>query len=253
MKRGRAALVAVFFAAGALGGAACGGGDDGPAEPKPLTPQQSERLAQAGYANYLAKGGEFEANSAFLVPGGNEALTMVGVIDWENHRGHAVVRGEGKEAGIAEVYWEEKFILERRPALDTVISSLGGPSAAWIGRTPDPASRQLDRLVGLIVGMASEQPDNAVLIQQKEDAAFLRDDELRGTPVEVLRYSNRTIYWLDTSDGSMLRFEGNSAGGNAPVVIDVMARKVVEPARPASADVIPVDQIAEIYAGLMGS
>ena len=252
MRRVRTTVVAVLFAAGTLGVAACGG-DDGPAEPKPLTPRQAEQLAQAGYMNYLAKGGEFEANSAFLVPGGNEALTMVGVIDWENHRGRAMVRGEGKDAGIAEVYWEEKFILERRPGLDTVISSLGGPKAAWIARAPDPASRQLDRLVGLIVGMAAEQPDNAVLLQQKEDAAFLRDDELRGTPVEVLRYSNRNIYWLNATDGSMLRFEGNSAGGNAPVVIDVVARKVVDPVRPDSADVIPVNQISEIYAGLMGN
>jgi hypothetical protein len=240
----------LIFAASAL--ASCGG-TNGPAEPKPLTPQQSERLSQAGYTNYLAKGAEFEANSAFLVPGGTESLTMAGTIDWENHRGRALVRGEGKDAGITEVYWEEKFILERRPGLDTVISSMGGPPTAWIARTPDPAARQLDRLVGLIVGMATEQPDNAVLIQQKEDAAFLRDDELRGTKVEVLRYSNRNIYWLDASDGSMLRFEGNSVGGNAPVVIDVLSRKDVDPARPNADDVVPAEQISEIYSGLMGN
>lgn len=253
MKRRAARTIASWMLVFATPTLVSCGASDGPAEPKPLTAQQSERLAQAGYTNYLAKGAEFEANSAFLMPGGTESLMLVGKIDWENHRGRALVRGEGKDAGITEVYWEQKFIVERRPGLDTVISSMGGPTAAWIARTPDPAARQLDRLVGLIVGMATEQPDNAVLIQQKEDAAYLRDDELRGTKVEVLRYSDRNIYWLDAGDGSMLRFEGNSAGGNAPVVIDVLSRTVVDLVRPDAADVIPAEQIAEIYAGLMGS
>jgi hypothetical protein len=51
----------------------------------------------------------------------------------------------------------------------------------------------------------------------------------------------------------MLRFEGNSVGGNAPVVIDVLSRKDVDPARPKADDVVPAEQISEIYSGLMGN
>lgn len=231
--------------------AACGG-DDGSNEPQPLTQQQAERLAQSGYTNYLAKGAQFEANSAFLGPGDGESLTMVGTVDWERHVGRAVVRGEGREAGIVEIYWEERFILERRPALDQIVAARGGPSAPWIARAPEPASRQLDRLIGLVVGLASEQPDNAILVQQKEGSQFIRTDTLRNTPVEVLRYGNRNIYWLDSADGSMLRFEGNSAGNNAPVVIDIVERKAVDISPPVATDVVPVSQVAEVYAALLG-
>ena len=202
--------------------------------------------------NYLAKGAEFEANSAFLGPGGSQSLTMVGQIDWERHAGRAVVRGDGREAGISEVYWEETFILERRPAMDAIISGLGGPTTPWIARPPNPTNNQLDRLVGLLVGLASEQPDNALLVQQKEGSEFMRNDTLRDTAVEVLRYGNRNIYWLDVADGSMVRFEGNSAGGNAPVVIDVLARKAVTLTRPAETDIVPVERIAEAYAAVAG-
>lgn len=246
--RVRIACVAVAVAAFV---AACGGSDEATG-PQPLTRQQAERLSQAGYTNYLAKGAEFEANSAFLGPGGSQSLTMVGQIDWERHAGRAVVRGEGREAGISEVYWEETFILERRPAMDAIISGLGGPTTPWIARRPDPTNNQLDRLVGLLVGLASEQPDNALLVQQKEGSEFMRNDTLRDTAVEVLRYGNRNIYWLDSADGSMVRFEGNSAGGNAPVVIDVLARKAVTLTRPAEADIVPVERIAEAYAAVTG-
>jgi len=228
------------------------GGDDKSGEPAPLTQTQVERLSQAGYTNYLAKGAEFEANSAFLGPGGNQSLTLSGLIDWEKHAGRAVVRGDGRAAGITEVYWEETFILERRPAMDAIVSGLGGPSAPWIARRPDPATRQLDRLIGLIVGLASEQPDNALLVQQKEGSEFMRNDTLRDTSVEVLRYGNRNIYWLDAANGSMLRFEGNSAAGNAPVVIDILERKAVDAPRPVESDVVPVDQVAEAYAAITG-
>jgi len=231
---------------------ACGGGAKMTAEPAPLTQTQAERLSQAGYTNYLAKGAEFEANSAFLGPGGNQSLTLSGQIDWERHTGRAFVRGDGREAGITEVYWEETFILERRPAMDAIVSGLGGPSAPWIARRPDPATRQLDRLIGLIVGLASEQPDNALLVQQKEGSEFMRNDTLRDTSVEVLRYGNRNIYWLDAANGSMLRFEGNSAAGNAPVVIDILERKAVDAPRPVESDVVPVDQVAEAYAAITG-
>lgn len=246
--RVRIACVAVTVAAFV---AACGGSDEATG-PQPLTRQQAERLSQAGYTNYLAKGAEFEANSAFLGPGGSQSLTMVGQIDWERHAGRAVVRGEGREAGISEVYWEETFILERRPAMDAIISGLGGPMTPWIARPPDPSKIQLDRLVGLLVGLASEQPDNALLVQQKEGSEFMRNDTLRDTAVEVLRYGNRNIYWLDSADGSMVRFEGNSAGGNAPVVIDVLARKAVTLTRPTEADIVPVERIAEAYAAVTG-
>lgn len=244
----RSALVVLVVGA-AL--AACGGGDAAKG-PQPLTRQQAERLSQAGYTNYLAKGAEFEANSAFLGPGGTESLTLVGSIDWERHAGRAAVRGEGREAGLAEVYWEENFILERRPAIDNIVAGLGGPSTPWIARRPDPTKTQLDRLVGLIVGLASEQPDNALLVQQKEGSEFMRSDTLRDTAVEVLRYGNRNIYWLDAADGSMLRFEGNSASNNAPVIIDVLSRKAVTLQKPADADIVPVERVAEVYAAVTG-
>lgn len=230
-----------------------GCGEDGPKGPQPLSRVQSERLAQAAFSNMQSGGAKFEANSAFLGVDDNIALTLVGEVDWTNHVGRAVVRGGGPDAGLTEVYWEESFVLERRPAVDQIVASRGGPATPWIMRQPEPQVRQLDRMLGILIGLAAEQPDNAVLLQQDEMNVFVRPDELRGSSVEVLRFGERSLYWLDADDGTMLRFEGNSAGGNAPTIVDFLKQGRVEIPRPAPTDVISRESISEIYDAFAGS
>jgi hypothetical protein len=231
---------------------ACGGDDRSISEPSPLTNDQAARLAQAGYSNTLAGGAEFEANSAFLGVEPSETVRLVGVVDWENHVGRAMVSTTGSNIGLTEVYWDENTVLERWPGMDELVPSLGGPQQAWIARSPEPEVRQIDRLIALIVGLALEQPENAILLQQTEGSAFLRDDVLRGQEVEVLRYGTRNVYWLAADDGSMMRFEGNSASGSAPTVIDFLAFGRVDVERPDDRDVLPASAIPEIYSAFAG-
>ena len=231
---------------------ACGGDDTSASEPSPLTNDQAARLAQAGYSNLLAGGAEFEANSAFLGVQPSETVRLVGVVDWENHVGRAMVSSTGANAGLVEVYWNETTVLERWPGMDEIVSSLGGPDRPWVARPPEPATKQIDRLLAILIGLALEQPENALLLQQTEGTAFLRDDVLRGIDVEVLRYGSRNVYWLAADDGIMLRFEGNSAGGNAPTVVDFLAHGTVEVPRPDDGDVVSASAIPEIYSAFAG-
>jgi hypothetical protein len=231
---------------------ACGSDDTSVSEPSPLTNDQASRLAQAGYSNLLAGGAEFEANSAFLGVQPSETVRLVGVVDWENHIGRATVISDGPSSGIVEVYWNETTVLERWPGMDDIVSSLGGPNQPWVARPPEPATKQIDRLLAILIGLALEQPENAILLQQTEGSAFLRDDALRGRNVEVLRYGNRNVYWLAADDGTMLRFEGNSAGGNAPTVVDLLTHGSVEVPQPDADDVISASAISEIYSAFAG-
>ena len=231
---------------------ACGSDDTSVSEPSPLTNDQAARLAQAGYSNLLAGGAEFEANSAFLGVQPSETVRLVGVVDWENHVGRAMVSSTGANAGLTEVYWNETTVLERWPGMDDLVSSLGGPNQPWVARPPEPATKQIDRLLAILIGLALEQPENAILLQQTEGSAFLRDDVLRGQDAEVLRYGTRNVYWLATDDGTMLRFEGNSSGGNAPTVIDFLELGPVDVPRPVAKDVVPASAIPEIYSTFAG-
>lgn len=238
-------------------GVACtndNGSDNEPnISPTPLTNEQATRLAQAGYLNLLAGGAEFEANSAFLGSQLNERVRLVGEIDWENHVGRALVSSTDRNDGVTEVYWDETTVLERRPDMDGLISSLGGPDRPWVARSPEPESRQLDRLLALVMGLAIEQPENAILLQQTEGSSFVRNDTLRTRSVEVLRYGTRNLYWLAVDDESMLRFEGNSAGGSAPTIIDFLRLGPVNVPRPPEADIVASATIPEIYSEFAGN
>jgi hypothetical protein len=224
-----------------------------PPGPIPLTDDQAARLAQAGFTNLQSGGARFEANSAFLVGQSTETLRLTGVVDWTQRIGWAEVSATGPDATLSEVYWESDVMLERRPTADALIASRGGPPQSWIARPPDTSTRQLDRLVSIITALALAQADNALLIQQAPGSAFIRLDELRGEPVEVLRYGNRNLYWLAVSDGRMMRFEGNSSTGTAPTIVDLLETAQVSVPLPLREAVVWVDDVAEIYEAMLSS
>jgi hypothetical protein len=125
-----------------------------------------------------------------------------------------VRRSTGLRDGAGEVLavaWTREAVAEQR--------TLGEP---FLLRGVDTAGRTVDRLIAIVLGLATERPDNAQLMLQKPDAGWVRRDVLRGTEVEVLRYSERTLLWVDAASGTLLRFESRAQQGDAPVVVDLL-------------------------------
>ena len=214
-------------------------------EVRPLTNDEAARLAQTVYENYLAGGARFEANAAFVGGPAAETVTVVGIVDWENHRGRATVRSDRYPA-ITEVYWEETFLLERRPGVDQIVRSLGGPDTPWFARGPEPGVGLIDRVIAVVMGLAAEQPENSLLIQQKPGSSFVRADRLRGSSADVLRFGERNLYWLAAGSTRLLRFEANAASGTAPTVVDLLELGPVDVPIPAQAQVVPADAFPEL-------
>ncbi len=232
--------------------AACGGGDSSSTTTLssgavPLSDDQAARLAQSGFANLQSGGAVFEAHSAFLVGEPQETVSIYGEVDWAGHSGRVMVRADGLDAGVTEVYWNKGIVLERRPGIDMLVEARGGPAQAWIARPAEPSTRQLDRLIAIVAALATEQPDNALLLQQTEGSAFVRNDVIRDVPVEILRYGTRNMHWLNQADGLLMRFEGNSAGGTAPTIIDILERRTVQVPAPPEAEVVAAETLGELY------
>ena len=216
-----------------------------------LTDAETTRLAQTRNRNYLSGGAKFEATSAFLGIADPETITLTGVIDWVKHAGRATVNSS-LGTDVVEVYWEETFLLERRLGFDTISPALGGPSEPWFVRLPEPSTRQLDRLLGIIMSLASEQPENALLIQQEPGTSFLRSDLIRGNSADVLRFGERNTYWLRTATDEMLRFESNAEAGLAPVLVDILESGPFTAEAPKESDVLSPQEFPEIYAQIQG-
>jgi hypothetical protein len=175
----------------------------------PLTLDQAGLLAETLHRNREAGGASFTLTARDTSNGATVVLD--GQVDWVSGLGVAEATGLRDGAGaVLAVAWTREAVAEQRVA--------GEP---FVLRGVDTAGRTVDRLIAIVLGLATERPDNAQLVLQKPDAGFVRRDVLRGVEVEVLRYSERTLLWIDPASGALLRFEGNDRQGSAPVVVDL--------------------------------
>lgn len=215
---------------------ACSGNDT--SGPRPLNVDEASRLAGTMHLNHLAGSVRFEVNT--LDRPGGDALRLAGIIDWSTSSGMAAVSSDAPGSGLTGVVWKEGTVLERRPALDARLAALGAQMPTFVAR-PVNKEMRVDQVLSVVAALATKQPENALLLQQKEGTAFLRADTLRGTAVDVMRYGARSIFWVDTATGVLMRFEGNTAAGNQPVIVDLFpaegekvqfprATQVVDPA-----------------------
>lgn len=235
------------LAAVALALLACGGSGDTAEGPRPVTDEEASRLAETLFNDYELGGASFELNG--LMPDGT-TVYLAGEVDWVNHVGHATVRVDrAPDASVTEVIWAEQLVLERIPALTELAASLGQGQAEWYVRPPDIEGRHLDGMIAVVTSLASQQRDNPVLIAQEPGTSWLRTDVVPGTQVtaDVLRFGERTVYWLDEGGVTLYRFEGNNADGTRPVVVDLRGHGPREIGFPPDDIVVDSTLIPDLY------
>jgi hypothetical protein len=177
----------------------------------PLSLEQASLLAETLHRNREAGGASFVVTARDTSTGATVMLD--GQVDWTMGQGVAGAAGLRDASGpILAVAWTREAVAEQR--------AMGEPFTL---RGVDPQRHTVDRLIAIVLGLATERPDNAQLMLQKPDARFVRADVLRGIDVEVLRYSEQTVLWIEPVSGALLRFEGNDRQGMAPVVVDLLS------------------------------
>lgn len=211
--------------------------------PHTVTDAEADRLAEALYANWDAGGATFELNAA---PAAGESVRVQGQVDFTNQVGYGLVSAVGEDAPVTGVIFTPTTILESIPSLVDASATVGGPSFTWVGRPMDAAAYQLDGLLGVVFGLATQQRDNPALISQS-GARWLRHDTLRETPVDVFEYSPQARFWIEQGGTRLLRFEGNNATLTRPIVIDVTEVGPVTTPTFADADVVSVDDLQGLY------
>lgn len=224
--------------------AACGGTDNTNTE-RPLTGAEAAQMAAVQYSNMQTGGATFEVASANTVT--NDQVSLRGEVDWVAHTGRAVVSATGTEQSLVEVLWADNQVLERRRDVAAALPSLGLAPDTWVARPIDPANRPVDRIISILMRLSSTEPDNAVLIQQQEGSAFMREDTWRDIPVNVFRYGKQTLYWLDAASGELRRFEGNNSRFTSPVIVDIVERSKRTIVLPDDSAVVSIDRLRELY------
>lgn len=211
---------------------------------RPLAPAESAMLANVLFDNVERGGAAF---SLAAQVGDGASINLQGEVDWVDHLGYAQVSARIVEQGVREVFWSDDAVLEARDDLAPLLRQAGLPDAAWVARDPDPVGRQLDQALALVTGLAAEQRDNPLLIEQEPGSAFLRTDTLRDVDVVVLRYGRLATYWLAADDGRLLRFESDNSTRTRPVVFDVIEFRDVTIDGPPVELVTDVADLGDLY------
>ena len=237
----------------ALAATACSsGGSKGSGRPsdssaggeRRITADEAARLAEMLFADYDAKGATFELNARLP---DQSTLRLAGEVDWTRHVGHAMVEATGPDRPITEIYWGPNDVLERIPALSELADQLGRPAVQFVARSGAPAQRHLDAMIGIVTGMAASERENPLLLQQNDSLRWLRSDTVRGVAVDVFRFGDRSVYWLEQGGTALYRFEGNMANGQRPVVIDLLTRGAQDVRGPLATDVVQIALVQELY------
>lgn len=194
------------------------GESDNESGPRPLTVDEASRLAAVTYQNHLQGTARFELFTVADV--GGPQVTMRGLVDWTSGSGQAEVTVASEGSTLAGVAWSGEYVAEWRPNLDQVLRERGVRTPAYVIRAAKQG-RRLDDIIRIVAALASKSPDNQLLIRQTDGSSYLRDDELRGDATEVLRYGERSIFWISKASGALLRFEGNAENNQLPIVINL--------------------------------
>lgn len=243
MRRGLAVVALALLAA-------CGGNqpedeivlDD---DEREITDDEAARLAETLVNNRELGGADFQV-TARLTNGAT--LTMEGTVDWADLSGRATVGTSEGPAAVAEVVWTETDVYERVPDL-TDLAAQTGQDIEWVSRAPDPNGRDIDAVIGVLLGLAAQEIDNAVLLQQEPGTAHLRSDTVatQDVDVDVFRYGTGTILWIEQDGTTMWRFE--SLSNDRPLVADLFdhgPRTIDVP------DAVPAESVPELYDAAVG-
>ena len=233
---GLAAALAVTL--GALSGCAAH------SEPRPITEDEADRLSEVLYVAFQAGGASFNLTS--LATDGS-TLTMTGDIDFANHAGLASLASTGSDAKVTQVAWLDNTVLEYIPALLELAEVQGVGGFTWVARPVDAATYPVDAQLAILRALASDVRENPQLLRQN-GVTWLRDDTLGGVAVEVFQYGDRTKFWVEKGATRLVRFEGNNANGDAPIVIDFTDPGTRTIDLPTLEQTVAVQDVAELYA-----
>jgi hypothetical protein len=224
-------LVVTALAVVGLGG--CGGHT--PATPavidRSLTQAQALQLSSTLYRNYTEGGAQVDAQVPYS---STTSVGVLGLVDFVHHTGHLTIftATKGDASSTQEVDYTASTVYEAQAA-STVPGGVG-----WTQRAPDPADRPLDRIIQLIVALASPQRDNPLLVAQSQ-ARYTGQRTFDRTTVNVFRYSPSIVYWVGARNGLLYRFIANVQGISGPVTIDLTRWGPHPTPAPPAADIVP--------------
>lgn len=234
-----------------LGGFGCA--ERAEPEPRPITAEEASVLADLLVRNYEAGGARVDGE----MPYGSASFRFDGEIDWVNHVGRIELRTEidgAEDPPARSVVWNRSVVFEEVPGLADALAAQGRPPASWVARPLDPQAAPLHLLLQLIDTTSSNKRDNPVLLRS-QGIRWLRRDVVKGAggAVSVDVFENRrTTYWVGVEDRLLHRLDASLESTGTTGVLRFSDRRPRIVDTPEDPQIVALDEVRELYAGLVG-
>lgn len=148
--------------------------------PRPVTATESELLAVARFNNFDAGSRPFTAD----VTEKGSALHLQGWVDYAAHVGYAAVTGTFAAQALL---WTPSSVAIRPQDADAdgnPVLPIAPSNDSWVSHPLDATASRLDSLLGTLIALGTDRPDNPLLIQQT-GAFWLRTERVKGVKTTV--------------------------------------------------------------------
>lgn len=188
--------------------------------PRAVTTEEAGRLALTRFRNYAAGGRAV----TIIVPNTAGTLTVTASVDFRAKTGSGTVQGDGRNAaGEGLIRWTPTTVMFH----PVTTSPQPPPESGWSSRALQTTGSALDTALSIVLGLAGDRPENALLLIQN-GATWIARDEVAGHRTDVMTGPNArgtddtsgTVrYWI-ADDGTMFRVQVAVASEPEPVLID---------------------------------
>lgn len=192
----------------------------------PLTAEQSEVLAMIRYRNYARA----LIPISVVLPVNDQDVALRGAVDLRRHRGYATFEATGSASSAGLLQWTLTDVALRADGSRTL--AYPPPKDGWTVRPLDPSGSSLDATLAMVLALASDRPENPLLLRQSS-AAYLGTRELDGRTLDAFRgpsasdsanqsAPSRITYLVDPDENTVRRVIVAQPGSRGPAVIDFL-------------------------------
>jgi hypothetical protein len=185
-----------------------------------LNQSQALELASVLYDDYRAGGALVSVNVPYQT---GTQVTIDGQVDFQHHEGHltvtTVVAGQGTSVENVD-YTINQVFEQGGPVVSSELARYGHPGQSWVARQADPANRPLDKIIEILVSLASPSRDNPLLIQESH-ARYLGQVDVDGVETDSFQYDPAITYFVDPANGVLRQFVASVQGFAGPVTVEV--------------------------------
>ena len=196
------------------------------AEPRPLTAEEAQVLAQTRLRNDVAG----VRQASFSVTDQSLTYEITAWIDFPAKIGYGTATSPDTDE-VLSLAWSDSWIASQ-PGVAGQMPPIPPTAEGWNVSALLPEQSRLHAILAVLLTLGSGQPDNPLLLAQT-DARWIREDTVFDTPVTVFRGPSSDevdtgdpsaegtgpLYWV-TEDGTLLRMETVLGGSGELVVVE---------------------------------